>query len=116
MKQRIRSRIVVASLQTFVVAAVVGIKLSVLSSTTGKAVQTPPAEENRLIVHEWGTFTSIAGKDGVALEWRPLNGPNDLPKFVYTIEHSGSGASPPRQARVERGSEDGDSSALLLFG
>jgi hypothetical protein len=44
-----------------------------------------PAKD-RLIVHEWGTFTSIAGKDGVALEWRPLNGATDLPKFVHTIE------------------------------
>jgi hypothetical protein len=42
--------------------------------------------KDRLIVHEWGTFTSIAGKDGVALEWRPLNGSTDLPKFVHTIE------------------------------
>src|SRR6058998_1129444 len=40
-------------------------------------------EENRLIVHEWGTFTSIAGKEGVAVDWHPLNGPSDLPKFVY---------------------------------
>ncbi len=38
---------------------------------------------NRLIVHEWGTFTSIAGKNGVALEWKPLNGTSDLPSFVY---------------------------------
>lgn len=37
-----------------------------------------------LVVHEWGTFTSIAGKDGVAIDWRPLNGPSDLPKFVYS--------------------------------
>jgi hypothetical protein len=39
--------------------------------------------DNRLIVHEWGTFTSIAGKDGVAVDWRPLNGASDLPGFVY---------------------------------
>lgn len=44
------------------------------------------SKENRLVVHEWGTFTSIAGKDGVALEWRPLNGSSDLPKFVHTIQ------------------------------
>ena len=25
-----------------------------------------------LTVHEWGTFTSIAGKDGRAAEWLPL--------------------------------------------
>lgn len=39
--------------------------------------------DNGLIVHEWGTFTSIAGKDGVAVDWRPLNGTSDLPGFVY---------------------------------
>ncbi len=38
-----------------------------------------------LTVHEWGTFTSIAGPDGQALEWRPLNGPSDLPCFVTTL-------------------------------
>jgi hypothetical protein len=41
------------------------------------------AKETDLVVHEWGTFTSIAGKNGFALDWRPLNGPSDLPTFVY---------------------------------
>lgn len=35
-----------------------------------------------LTVHEWGTFTSIAGKDGQAMEWSPLTGSTDLPGFV----------------------------------
>ena len=35
-----------------------------------------------LTVHEWGTFTSIAGKDGEAAEWSPLSSPTDLPSFV----------------------------------
>ena len=35
-----------------------------------------------LTVHEWGTFTSIAGITGNAMEWRPLTGPADLPGFV----------------------------------
>lgn len=39
---------------------------------------------DKLVVHEWGTFTSIAGKTGVAIDWRPLNGASDLPNFVYT--------------------------------
>lgn len=37
---------------------------------------------NDLIVHEWGTFTSIAGPDGSAIEWAPQTGPQDLPCFV----------------------------------
>jgi len=35
-----------------------------------------------LTVHEWGTFTSIAGKDGQAVDWSPLSGATDLPGFV----------------------------------
>jgi hypothetical protein len=35
-----------------------------------------------LTAHEWGTFTSIAGKDGQAVEWLPLTGSSDLPSFV----------------------------------
>lgn len=37
---------------------------------------------DRLTVHEWGTFTSIAGADGQAVEWSPLTGSTDLPGFV----------------------------------
>jgi hypothetical protein len=35
-----------------------------------------------LTAHEWGTFTSIAGRNGQAVEWSPLNGSADLPSFV----------------------------------
>jgi hypothetical protein len=38
-----------------------------------------------LTVHEWGTFTAIAGEDGRAVEWTPLSGPPDLPQFVEHI-------------------------------
>jgi len=37
-------------------------------------------------VHEWGTFTSIAGTGGVALEWQPFGGPTDLPCFVHRFQ------------------------------
>ncbi len=43
----------------------------------------PAYADNDLIVHEWGTFTSVAGEDGRPVTWRPLNGPSDLPTFVY---------------------------------
>lgn len=52
------------------------------ASTADKKTTKPG---DRLIVHEWGTFTSIAGKDGVAIDWRPLDGATDLPGFVYDI-------------------------------
>ena len=35
-----------------------------------------------LTVHEWGTFTTVAGQDGRAVPWRALGGPVDLPCFV----------------------------------
>lgn len=37
-------------------------------------------------VHEWGTFTSVAGENGMALEWLPFGGPTDLPCFVHRLE------------------------------
>jgi len=43
--------------------------------------QTHPVDPY-LIAHEWGTFTSIAGQDGHAIEWLPLTGSTDLPSFV----------------------------------
>jgi hypothetical protein len=35
-----------------------------------------------LVVHEWGTFTSIAGVNGAAVDWQPQSGPTELPCFV----------------------------------
>jgi hypothetical protein len=47
------------------------------ASSPAQRVATGP-----LVVHEWGTFTSIAGQQGKAVEWQPLDGPQDLPCFV----------------------------------
>src|SRR5580698_9756742 len=41
-----------------------------------------PSSDPALTAHEWGTFTSIAGKDGQAADWLPLTGSTDLPAFV----------------------------------
>src|SRR5262245_65977662 len=35
-----------------------------------------------LTVHEWGTFTAVAGEDGRPVQWMALSGPSDLPCFV----------------------------------
>ena len=40
-----------------------------------------------MVAHEWGTFTSIAGLDGNAVQWLPLRAASDLPSFV---EHNQS--------------------------
>lgn len=45
------------------------------------SAQSPPPHEP-FTVHEWGTFTSIAGEDGRAVAWLPQSGGNDLPCFV----------------------------------
>ena len=46
-----------------------------------KSSSTPNVPPGEFVVHEWGTFTSISGSDGVRLEFRPLLD-NDLPDFV----------------------------------
>ena len=53
----------------------------------GSAVQN--SDQTGLIVHEWGTFTSVAGEDGVALDWRPLAATNDLPHFIHDLADAG---------------------------
>src|SRR3954469_493288 len=70
------SKLVIVSLVIFI-----GVFAVVLESRRSPSLAVP---QDRLVVHEWGTLTSIAGKDGVSLEWRPLNGPSDLPKFVHS--------------------------------
>jgi hypothetical protein len=45
-------------------------------------------QSHGLIAHEWGTFTSVQGADGVLLDWRPLES-SKLPKFVYDWRHPG---------------------------
>jgi len=49
---------------------------SALSGTDARPV------DAGLTAHEWGTFTSIAGDKGQAVEWFPLTGSTDLPAFV----------------------------------
>jgi hypothetical protein len=44
-----------------------------------------------LIVHEWGTFTSFSGSDGVQLEFRPLVH-GELPSFVIDPYYQAYGA------------------------
>ena len=60
-----------------------------------------------VVVHEWGTFTTVAGEDGFAAQWLPLGGEQDLPCFV---EHFKTpqfkifpGAEPPLDYAKARG-------------
>lgn len=73
-------RLVILGLGFVVLAFVVASSLSRFSS----ANTVGPAPE--LVVHEWGTFTSVAGEDGGALFWRPLEVESDLPAFVHSVD------------------------------
>jgi hypothetical protein len=50
-----------------------------------------------LVAHEWGTFTSVAGANGEALNWMPLTGAYDLPCFVHRL-----GLNPKASSALER--------------
>ncbi len=49
----------------------------------------PVTSSNNFIVHEWGTFTSFSGSNGVPVGFEPNNA--DLPSFVY--QHEGNANS-----------------------
>lgn len=55
--------------------------LALPASVFGATPAVDPAR-NPMVVHEWGTFTSVAGTNGYAAAWSPLSGPDDLPCFV----------------------------------
>jgi hypothetical protein len=63
-----------------ITAAVASMAAAVTFSAAPASTRT--SDSDALTVHEWGTFTSIAGPDGMAVEWHPLGGPSDLPCFV----------------------------------
>ena len=78
MKGAAPRRLLSNSLQFSLFAATILFLLS-LSQHHASAKQ---STESELTVHEWGTFTSIAGTDGLAMDWLPLTGSTDLPAFV----------------------------------
>ncbi len=45
------------------------------------------------VAHEWGTFTSVQGADGVLIEWNPLE-TTKLPRFVYDWRKPGLNRQP----------------------
>jgi hypothetical protein len=56
------------------------------SGFAGRLIADEQHASSDLTVHEWGTFTAIAGNNGQAVEWTALTEPTDLPAFV---EHLG---------------------------
>src|SRR5580692_3466759 len=67
--------------------AVLAIILIVMTGGSPVTASSDDLHPDALTVHEWGTFTTVAGPDGQATDWLPLSGPNDLPCFV---EHFGN--------------------------
>jgi hypothetical protein len=63
---------------SWILSVLVVITAAAVAVTATTNEQTPSS----LAVHEWGTFTSVAGLDGKPMPWLPLGGPNDLPCFV----------------------------------
>ena len=57
-----------------------------------------PAAAAPLVVHEWGTFTSFSGSDGVPIHFTPNY--TDLPEFVYS-------QSAPQESKSGRLDRDG---------
>jgi len=60
---------------------VTGLVLLCIALSVTFGAQNEPVNPD-LTAHEWGTFTSIAGGNGQAVRWLPLNGSADLPSFV----------------------------------
>src|SRR5688500_6770909 len=58
---------------------------------TAKAPGAWSSDPVELAVHEWGTFTSVAGADGKAVDWLPQSGPPDLPSFVEHVGYNTKG-------------------------
>lgn len=56
--------------------------VAVLFAAVPAGIGSQPPDTPRIVVHEWGTFTSIAGEHGEAVQWRPHGGVSDLPCFV----------------------------------
>jgi hypothetical protein len=69
-----------------------------LAAFSATAAETP----RDLVVHEWGTFTSVQGGDGVPLAWQPFLTP-DLPKFVYDWRQPGLGREMPVAMAFNKG-------------
>jgi hypothetical protein len=72
-------------------------RIAIVLTLVPLSVSPTPADPDAVppfTVHEWGTFTSIAGEDGMAVEWRPLAGPDDLPCFVDRLRFSVKGLIP----------------------
>jgi hypothetical protein len=63
-----------------VVLSAVVLAMTALVAARDQAVDRP--QVSSMTVHEWGTFTSVAGESGQSIQWTPVAQPTDLPCFV----------------------------------
>ena len=56
--------------------------ICLVALTASLRLATASSSDGEFVAHEWGTFTSVHGADGIQLVWNPLIG-TDLPAFVY---------------------------------
>jgi hypothetical protein len=70
----------------------VAILTAVVAATASFRVSSQSTVPTPLTVHEWGTFTSIAGENGQAVQWLPQGGRSDLPCFVERSRFGPKGA------------------------
>ena len=90
--------------------------LTTLLGVTLYASKDDIATPASLTVHEWGTFTSVAGRDGKAAQWLPLAGPNDLPCFVDYFQNRLYKSVGPTFAEVQRNPVDYAKARSQLLG
>ena len=69
------------------VSAIAALAFTALLGVTIYGSKNDTGSSANVTVHEWGTFTSVAGPDGQAAQWLPLAGPNDLPCFVEYFQN-----------------------------
>ena len=66
--------------------------LSCCFAADPKPKDNPTADAGKLVVHEWGTFSTFSGSDGKNLKFNPYD--NDLPDFVHGYLGRNSKAGP----------------------
>src|SRR5689334_7784392 len=63
---------------------------SVVLVAAGATLISNSGSSKNLVAHEWGTFTSVQGADGILMEWQPLE-TSQLPDFVHNWLRPGPG-------------------------
>ena len=77
-------------------------KLRTLILLSALAATSLAEPSHDLVVHEWGTFTSVQGSDGKLLWWQAQQ-IGDLPGFVYNWFNPGLGRQAPMQMILGKG-------------